>query len=49
MYAKKLTPLKLDEEKSIGYTYKCLGAAFWALKQNDFRKALEKICFKVIL
>ena len=47
MYAKKLTPLALDEQKAIGYTYKCLGAAFWALKQSDFRKALEKICMKV--
>ena len=47
MFSEKLSPLKLDESKKIGYTYKCLGAAFWAFKQNDFRAALEKICFKV--
>jgi len=46
MFSEKLSPLKLDEHKKIGYTYKCLGAAFWAFKQNDFRAALEKICFK---
>ncbi|KAL3868580.1 hypothetical protein ACJMK2_041381 [Sinanodonta woodiana] len=38
-----LSDLKLDEENAIGYTYKCLGAGFWALKQNDFRQALQEI------
>jgi len=46
MYAKKLTPLELDDQRKMGYTYKCLGAAFWAFKQTDFRKALQKICMK---
>ena len=27
--------------------YKCLGAGFWALKQNNFRKALQKITMEV--
>ncbi|XP_077984457.1 ADP-ribosylarginine hydrolase Tri1-like [Glandiceps talaboti] len=38
-----ITKLKLDEHNKIGYIYKCLGAAFWAFKQDDFRKALTAI------
>ena len=38
-----LDSLRLAGEGSIGYTFKCLGAGFWALKQTDFRKALTKI------
>ncbi|XP_071083956.1 uncharacterized protein [Haliotis cracherodii] len=38
---KKIQKLKLCEERKIGYTYKCLGCGFWALKQKDFRKALQ--------
>ena len=39
--------LRLDENKSIGYTFKCLGAGFWALKQTDFRTALTEIVMNV--
>ncbi|XP_006814457.1 uncharacterized protein LOC100372011 [Saccoglossus kowalevskii] len=35
--------LRLDEPGKIGYTYKCLGAGFWALRQTDFRRALTSI------
>ncbi|XP_056005531.1 ADP-ribosyl-[dinitrogen reductase] glycohydrolase-like isoform X2 [Ostrea edulis] len=35
--------LKLAEAGKIGYTFKSLGSGFWALKQNDFRKAITKI------
>lgn len=42
-----LKELKLDEERKIGYTYKCLGAGFWALKQNNFRQALQAITMEV--
>lgn len=35
--------LRLDEDRAIGYTFKCLGAGFWALKQTDFRTALTQI------
>nr|XP_002733515.1 PREDICTED: uncharacterized protein LOC100373659 [Saccoglossus kowalevskii] len=35
--------LRLDEPGKIGYTYKCLGAGFWALRQTDFRRALTII------
>ncbi|KAL5015329.1 hypothetical protein ScPMuIL_009599 [Solemya velum] len=35
--------LKLDEESKIGYTYKCMGAGFWALKQNNFRETIQNI------
>ncbi|KAK3596753.1 hypothetical protein CHS0354_038752 [Potamilus streckersoni] len=38
-----LLQLKLDEEDKMGYTYKCMGAGFWALKQDDFQKALTDI------
>ncbi|KAL3868571.1 hypothetical protein ACJMK2_041372 [Sinanodonta woodiana] len=43
LYCENLHELRLDEEGKIGYTFKCLGAGFWALKQNDFRKALTEI------
>ena len=46
MYCQDISELKLDE-RGIGYTYKALGAGFWALRQIDFRKALETIVFEV--
>ncbi|XP_071082038.1 uncharacterized protein YegU-like [Haliotis cracherodii] len=39
----KIKNLHLDEHRKIGYTYKCLGCGFWALKQKDFRNALQTI------
>ena len=39
--------LKLDEQERIGYTFKSLGAGFWAFKQKDFRKAITKIVMQV--
>ncbi|XP_046563667.1 uncharacterized protein LOC124272507 isoform X1 [Haliotis rubra] len=39
----KIKNLNLDESRKIGYTYKCMGCGFWALKQKDFRKALQTI------
>lgn len=47
MFAKSLDDLQLDEAGKIGYTYKCLGAGFWSLRQNDFRTAIEAITFEV--
>ncbi|CAH1782706.1 unnamed protein product [Owenia fusiformis] len=40
---KDLSALELDEAGKIGYTYKTLGAGFWALKQTNFRKAIQAI------
>ena len=40
--------LKLDEERKIGYTYKSMGSGFWALKQDNFKKAITKIIMQVI-
>lgn len=45
----KLSKLHLDEHDKIGYTYKTLGAAFWAFRQDDFRKALTAIVMEVII
>lgn len=39
--------LKLAEPGAIGYTFKSLGAGFWAFKQKDFRKAITKIVMQV--
>ena len=47
MYTEKLSDLKLDESGKIGYTYKCLGAGFWALRQNNFTKAITAIVMEV--
>ncbi|XP_071806736.1 ADP-ribosylarginine hydrolase Tri1-like [Asterias amurensis] len=38
-----LPELKLDDRQRIGYTFKCLGAGFWALRQKNFREAIEAI------
>ena len=32
--AKELKDLALDDRKTIGFTFKCLGAGLWALKQS---------------
>ena len=47
MNIKRLRDLKLDDKGSIGYTFKCMGAGFWALKKDDFRNALQKIVLAV--
>ena len=47
MNIKRLRDLKLDDKGSIGYTFKCMGAGFWALKKDDFRTALQKIVLAV--
>ncbi len=47
MYETKLDNLQLDEKDKIGYVYKCMGSGFWALKQNDFRTALQKLVMEV--
>jgi len=38
-----VTSLQLDERNKIGYTFKTLGAGFWALKQATFRDAIETV------
>ncbi|GFR87266.1 ADPribosylglycohydrolase superfamily protein [Elysia marginata] len=43
MNCTKLKELQLCEAAKIGYTYKCMGAGFWALKQKDFQKAMIKV------
>ena len=47
MSVENLSDLKLDEAGKIGYTYKTLGAGFWALRQNDFKQALTAIVMEV--
>lgn len=47
MYATSLAELKLDEKDSIGYTYKALGAGFWALRQNDYKTAITQLVMEV--
>lgn len=41
-----LSKLLLDEKDKIGYTLKTLGAGFWALKYDDFKKAILDIIHK---
>eukprot|EP00058_Branchiostoma_floridae_P016229 XP_002601717.1 hypothetical protein BRAFLDRAFT_76064 [Branchiostoma floridae] len=43
MEPRELEELQLDAHGVIGYTYKTLGAGFWALRQDNFRKAIERI------
>ena len=35
--ASRLQDLALDDQKTIGFTFKCLGAGIWALKQDGSR------------
>jgi hypothetical protein len=46
MFEKKVQNLKLGE--SIGYTFKCLGAGFWAFKQKNFRTAIQELTMEVV-
>eukprot|EP00794_Sanderia_malayensis_P016789 gene16789-18484_t len=43
LFAKDLKSLQLTEPGKIGYTFKTLGAGFWAFKQSNFRKALQQV------
>lgn len=43
IFATKLKELDLSEHGKIGYTLKCMGCGFWALRQNDFRSALQEL------
>ncbi len=47
MFEEKLKSLNLDEEDKIGYVYKCMGSGFWALKQHDFRTAIQSLLLEV--
>ena len=47
MFAESLAKLELDSPRAIGYTFKCMGAGFWAFRQNDFRKAIQAITMEV--
>ena len=47
MACKKIKELKLAEYPTIGFTYKCMGAGFWALKQDNFQKAMIKVVMEV--
>ena len=49
MFAKTLTALKLDEAGSRGYTFKALGAGFWALRQQNYKKAITELVMEVIV
>lgn len=46
MTCTKIKELQLDEKGKIGYTYKSMGSGFWALKQDDFRTAIQKVVFQ---
>lgn len=49
MFTKSLEDLQLDQRGKIGYTYKCLGAGIWSLRQDDFRAAIEAVAYEVSL
>merc|ERR1712217_131352 len=43
-HADTLTDLALDEQRAIGYTFKCLGAGIWALRsESGFRETVNQI------
>ena len=47
MYPPGLKELRLDLPARSSYTYKALGAGFWALRQKDFRQAIQAIVLEV--
>ena len=49
MYCTSLKELHLDDIGSFNNTYKTVGAGFWALKQKNFRTAIQDIVMEVIL
>ena len=42
-----VSALQLDEPKSIGYTLKCAGAAFWALRSGLSFREVRVVFFSV--
>ena len=49
MCAGTVEDLKLNEKKTEGYVFTALSAGFWALRQDDFRKAIQDIIMQVII
>ena len=47
MFADSLAKLELDAQRAIGYTFKCMGAGFWAFRQKNFREAIQAITMEV--
>lgn len=47
IFTTSLKDLQLNEIGRTNYTFKTVGAAFWALKQKDFRSALQDIVMEV--
>jgi len=47
MYVGTLKELNLDEPGMTNYTYKTLGAGMWAMRQKDFRQAIQDIVMEV--
>ena len=39
--------LNLADRESMGYTFKTMGAGFWALRQTDFRYVIESLTLEV--
>ncbi|CAH1264864.1 Hypp3077 [Branchiostoma lanceolatum] len=46
MQVRDLRTLHLDETDTVGYTYKALGAGFWALRQRSFRDTIIQIAME---
>lgn len=47
MNVTSLQQLKLDFKPDMGYTFKTMAAGFWALRQRDFRQAIQAITMEV--
>ena len=47
LFATSLKDLQLNEVGRSNYTFKTVGAAFWAFKQKDFRLAIQNIVMEV--
>ena len=47
MCADTLAELQLSNQRTEGYVFTALGAGFWALRQSDFRTAIQEIIMQV--
>jgi hypothetical protein len=47
MNVTSLEQLELDFKPDMGYTFKTMAAGFWALRQRDFRQAIQAITMEV--
>ena len=47
--AQQISDLALDDRRTIGYTFKCMGAGLWALRQSETGESFRSVLNRLIL